>query len=68
MLVQEAAKFSSEIELKTDEMQVNGKSIMGVMMLAAAFGSDLTIIATGDDAELAVTAIETLIKRKFDEE
>ena len=68
LLVQEASKFKSTIELETDEMKVNGKSIMGVMMLAAAYGSTLTVIATGEDAEAAIEALEMLVRRKFDEE
>ncbi len=68
LLVQEASKFTSTIELATDEMKVNGKSIMGVMMLAAACGSRMTIYADGDDAEDAVKALETLILSKFDED
>ena len=68
LLVQEASKFKANIELKTDEMKVNGKSIMGVMMLAAGCGSTLTIIAEGEDAGEAIEALEALIKRKFDED
>lgn len=68
LLVQEATKYSSTIELETEDMKVNGKSIMGVMMLAAAYGCDLKILASGDDAEAAVAGIEALINRKFDEE
>ena len=58
LLVQEASRFKATIELKTDEMKVNGKSIMGVMMLAAAYGSTLTVIATGEDAQEAIEALE----------
>ena len=47
---------------------VNGKSIMGLMMLAAGPGSKLTIYAEGNDASAALAELETLIKRKFDEE
>ncbi len=68
LLVQKASKYSAKIELETTEIKVNGKSIMGVMMLAAAYGSELKIIANGEDAEAAVTGIKTLIDSKFDEE
>ena len=68
LLVQEASKYKSKIEIETSEMKVNGKSIMGVMMLAAAYGSELTIIADGEDAEVAVAGIKELIDRKFDED
>lgn len=68
LLVQEAAKFKAKIELENDEIKVNGKSIMGVMMLAAACGTDLKIMVDGDDAADALNAIKTLIMNKFDEE
>ena len=68
LLVQEASKYSSKVELQSDEMKVNGKSIMGVMMLAAAYGSEIIIIASGEDAEKAVSGIKNLIGSKFDEE
>ena len=68
LLVQEASKYSSIIELENSELKVNGKSIMGVMMLAASFNSNLKVIANGDDAENAVAGIEALIESKFDEE
>ena len=68
LLVQEASKYSCNIELETNEIKVNGKSIMGVMMLAAAYDSDLRIIADGEDAEAAISGIEALIASKFNEE
>ena len=68
LLVQEASKYLSIIELENSELKVNGKSIMGVMMLAASFNSNLKVIANGDDAEKAVAGIEFLIESKFDEE
>ena len=68
LLVQEASKYISTIELESDGLQVNGKSIMGVMMLAAAYGSELTVIANGDDAEAAIAGLKALINSKFDEE
>ena len=68
LLVQEASKYTAKIELESDGNKVNGKSIMGVMILAAAYGSTLTIIADGDDAEAAVSGITALIDSKFDEE
>ena len=66
-LVTLAQKFKSEIRLKKDAKEVSGKSIMGVMMLAAAKGSRVTIRAEGADAEAAVAALEDLIARRFDE-
>ena len=63
-----ANKFASHITVEKDGEQVNGKSIMGLMMLAAGPGSRLTLIAEGDDAEAAVRELEQLFLRKFDEE
>ena len=66
-IVKIAAKFSSEITIARDDLEVNGKSIMGVMMLAAEHGSTLTLKADGPDAEQALSAIATLIANKFGE-
>ena len=66
-IVKAAAKFQSEITLRRDDLEVNGKSIMGVMMLAAEFGSTLQLQASGPDADDAVRAIATLIANKFGE-
>lgn len=68
LLVQTASKYSANIDLETNGIKVNGKSIMGVMMLAAGFESELKIIADGDDADAAIEGIEALIDSKFDEE
>lgn len=66
-IVKVAAKFKSEVVLIRDDLEVNGKSIMGVMMLAAEFGSTLDIRAAGEDADAAVDAIATCIANKFGE-
>jgi phosphocarrier protein HPr len=66
-IVKTAAKFKSEITMVREDLEVNGKSIMGVMMLAAEFGSTLTIRAHGPDAQQAVDAIAELITRRFGE-
>ena len=66
-IVKLASKFESEITMVRDELEVNGKSIMGVMMLAAEFGAILVVRAQGPDAEQAVTAIAELVARKFGE-
>lgn len=68
MLVQVASRYNSDITLSKDEMQVNAKSIMGVMMLAAEMGAKVDIEAEGRDAKEAVAAIRELFTRKFDEE
>jgi len=67
-LVQLTSRFRSDIIFKRGSDQVNGKSIMGVLMLAAPFGSTITVIARGDDADAAITEIEALFRSKFGEE
>jgi len=67
LFVQCASAFSAEIFLQKGDVNVNGKSIMGVMMLAASCGSQLTISARGEDAISALDALETLINDKFGE-
>ncbi len=66
-IVKAASKFRSEITLVRDDLEVNGKSIMGVMMLAAECGATLTLRATGPDEEAALGAIADLIAAKFGE-
>ncbi len=66
-VVKTAAKFKSEITIVRDDLEVNGKSIMGVMMLAAEFEASVTIRANGPDAQQAVDAIAELIAQKFGE-
>lgn len=62
-----AGSFSSSITVTKDQLSVNGKSIMGVLMLAAEKGSALTITADGEDAARAVEALALLIRGGFDE-
>jgi phosphocarrier protein len=62
-----ANTFQSEITIAKDHLEVNGKSIMGVMMLAAEKGSTITISARGEDAERAVDQLARLVQRGFDE-
>lgn len=66
-LVRLASGYQSQVELERDGMVVNGKSIMGVMMLAAECGSSLVIRANGGDESAAVDAIVALVGRGFDE-
>jgi phosphocarrier protein len=66
-IVRLASTFNSEIELFKDGVAVNGKSIMGVMMLAAEFGSSILVRADGADAEQAVSAICQLVAEGFGE-
>jgi len=67
-LVRMANGFSSEIHIVKDGMEVNGKSIMGVLMLAAPKDTKILVRASGLDAEEALAAIGDLIARKFEEE
>ncbi len=62
------ARFTSEITVTNGDMSVNGKSILGVMTLAAECGTLLTVRADGDDAEDAIVAVEKLVARGFEEE
>jgi phosphocarrier protein HPr len=61
-------RFKSDIWVEKDGEQVNGKSIMGLMMLAAGQGSKLRVTAEGPDAEKALQDLETLVQGRFDEE
>ena len=63
-----AARFKAEVLVEKDGLEVNGKSIMGVLMLAAEHGSRLRIQASGSDAEAAVAALSDLVNRGFEEE
>jgi phosphocarrier protein HPr len=67
MFVKVANRFTSNILVDKDGEQINGKSIMGLMMLAAGPGTKLLISCEGEDCQAAMDAIEELIKRKFDE-
>jgi phosphocarrier protein HPr len=67
MLVQTTNKFKSEILIKKNDMEVNAKSILGIMMLAAEYGSRLVLTVSGKDAEEALRAVRELFERKFDE-
>jgi phosphocarrier protein len=66
-IVKLAAKYKSEITLCRDDLEVNGKSIMGVMMLAAEYGSTLLLRADGTDAQQALDAVAGLVADKFGE-
>ena len=68
LFVKTANRFDCDIFVEKDGEKVNGKSIMGLMMLAAGPGSKLIVYAEGADAVRAVVEIEALIQRKFDEE
>ena len=67
LLVQTANKFQSEITLQKGKQKVNGKSIMGVMMLAAGLGSHIIVRISGADARKAMAAISKLFQENFQE-
>lgn len=67
MIVRVTNKFKAEVHVEKDDEQVNGKSIMGLMMLAAAKGSTVKFVATGPDAQQMLTDLEALFAKKFDE-
>ncbi|HUR92237.1 MAG TPA: HPr family phosphocarrier protein [Gemmatimonadaceae bacterium] len=66
-IVKTASKFQCNVTLIRDDLEVNGKSIMGVMMLAAEFGSTITLRADGPDEEQAIEALAALVASKFRE-
>ena len=68
MLADTASKFACELKLIKGKMEVNCKSIMGILTLAAGFGATLTVAASGKDEAAAIAAIEGLFARKFDED
>src|SRR5437868_6870873 len=68
VFVKTANRFTCDIFVEKDGEKINGKSIMGLMMLAAGPGSKVTLHAEGQDASQALSEIEILLKRKFDEE
>jgi phosphocarrier protein len=68
MITQAASRFACEIKLVKDKMEVNAKSIMGIMTLAAGKGTVVTVVTSGADEAQAMEAISGLFLRKFDEE
>ncbi|HYU53114.1 MAG TPA: HPr family phosphocarrier protein [Gemmatimonadaceae bacterium] len=66
-LVKTAGKFKSNITIVRDDLEVNAKSIMGVMMLAAECGATVVLRALGDDAQEAIDALAAVIANKFGE-
>lgn len=67
-LVQTASEFTCDIKIKKDKVEVNAKSIMGVLMLAAEYGSTLHLECDGADEKQAAAAIAALFAQKFNEE
>ncbi|MCO4101255.1 HPr family phosphocarrier protein [Gemmatimonas sp.] len=66
-MVKAASKFSSDITISRDDLEVNGKSIMGVMMLAAEYGATIVLKASGPDADEALEALSALVAARFGE-
>jgi phosphocarrier protein HPr len=67
MIVRITNKFKADVFVEKDDEQVNGKSIMGLMMLAAGKGSKVKFSATGADAAAMLAELDQLFERKFDE-
>ncbi len=67
MIVRITNKFKADVFVEKDEEQVNGKSIMGLMMLAAGKGSKVKFLASGEDAVQLLAELEALFAKKFDE-
>ncbi len=67
MIVRITNKFKADVFVEKDEEQVNGKSIMGLMMLAAGKGSKVKFLASGEDAAQLLAELEALFAKKFDE-
>ncbi len=65
--VEQASIYGSEVQLQRGNRKVNGKSIMGVMMLAAACGMEIEIFAEGNDEELAIRGLSELVANGFGE-
>jgi len=68
LFVQEAVKFKCQIFVVKEGLEVNGKSVMGLMLLAAEGGSKLTVKADGPDEAVALEVLSKIFERKFDEE
>ncbi len=68
LIAQTANKFASEVLLEKDSVVINAKSIMGVITMAAAYNTTMTIRASGEDEAQAVEALATLFANKFEEE
>jgi phosphocarrier protein len=68
LFVKVASKYRADIQVARDNQKVNGKSIMGILTLAAPRGTPLTILAHGDDANKAVAELSCLVEKRFGEE
>jgi phosphocarrier protein len=66
--VQTASRFRSAVKIRRNSEEVDGKSILGILLLAASQGTRITLAVSGDDEKDAFSAVEDLITRNFDEE
>lgn len=66
--VQTASRFKSEVKIRKNGEEVDGKSILGLLLLAASQGTEITIAVCGEDEEVAFAAVEGLVERRFDED
>ncbi|HSE62989.1 MAG TPA: HPr family phosphocarrier protein [Thermoanaerobaculia bacterium] len=66
--VQTASRFKSEVKIRKNGEEVDGKSILGLLLLAASQGTAITVAVCGEDEEAAFAAVEGLVERKFDED
>jgi phosphocarrier protein NPr len=67
-LVHTSSRFRSSVRIRKDDEEVDGKSILGILLLAASNGTTLQVTVEGEDEREASTAVEDLIARRFDEE
>ncbi|MCK5583922.1 MAG: HPr family phosphocarrier protein [Elusimicrobiales bacterium] len=68
MIANTASGFECDVKIVKDSLEINAKSIMGIMMLAAGFGSEIEVVTNGKDEKEASVAINSLFEKKFDEE
>lgn len=66
LVAKAAGDFKSEIKFNKNGVEVNAKSIMGIMMLAAEYGSKITVIIEGDDEQQALKTIKEILKKQFE--
>lgn len=66
--VQTASRFRCDVKIRKNGEEVDGKSILGLLLLAASQGTAITIVVSGEDEEIAFAAVEDLLARSFDEE
>lgn len=68
MFVKTTSRFTSHVKIVRDDQEIDGKSIMGILMLAAGPGTELKIVAEGSDEKDVITALDDLFHRRFDDD